>query len=275
MARLVVVSDTHLSPGDAPASAHWDAVVAHVAEARPDLVLHAGDVTLDGANEASHLNEGRRQLDRLGAPWRAVPGNHDIGDTPPTAGGGDAAVNDSRRRSWTDHIGAPWWSTRLDGWALLGVDIQIMGSGLDAEAEQWKWLASTLSDAGTTTPVALVMHRPVAPSPQELIRAPRRFVSAVAAQRIEELSAGADVRLVLSGHVHQFLLDEKRRPCRVWAPTTWAVLPADRQPTYGVRRSGILSLTLLPGGGFGVERLEPRGMAQLTVGSDISDPYHS
>jgi hypothetical protein len=31
---------------------------------------------------AADLRHGRAQLDRLSAPWRAVPGNHDIGDNP-------------------------------------------------------------------------------------------------------------------------------------------------------------------------------------------------
>ncbi|HEX6420490.1 MAG TPA: metallophosphoesterase, partial [Acidimicrobiales bacterium] len=75
--RLLVVSDTHLSPRTPEADTNWDAVVRHVAATRPDLVVHAGDVSLDGALAPGDLDHARRRLDRLPVPWRAVPGNHD------------------------------------------------------------------------------------------------------------------------------------------------------------------------------------------------------
>ena len=42
--RLAIVSDTHLSSATPEADANWDAVVRHVDETRPDLVLHLGDL---------------------------------------------------------------------------------------------------------------------------------------------------------------------------------------------------------------------------------------
>jgi 3',5'-cyclic AMP phosphodiesterase CpdA len=81
-ARVILVSDTHLSASAPQAQANWDAVVGYVGACSPDLVIHLGDLSLDGASDAAGLRRGRTQLDRLPAPWHAVPGNHDIGDNP-------------------------------------------------------------------------------------------------------------------------------------------------------------------------------------------------
>jgi hypothetical protein len=90
-ARLILVSDTHLSASAPQAQANWDAVVGYVSACVPDLVIHLGDHSLDGAHHAAHLRYGRTQLDRLPTAWRAVPGNHDIGDNPwPGAPGSSA-----------------------------------------------------------------------------------------------------------------------------------------------------------------------------------------
>jgi predicted phosphodiesterase len=47
--RLVAVSDTHLSSRAPEGLANWAAVVRDVAATNADLIVHLGDVTLDGA----------------------------------------------------------------------------------------------------------------------------------------------------------------------------------------------------------------------------------
>jgi len=60
----------------------------------------------------------------------------------------------------------------------------------------------------------------------------------------------------------------------LWAPSTWAVLPDQVQPRLGEKRCGIVSLDLASGTSPEPVLVEPDGIAQLTVGSDIPDPYH-
>ncbi len=64
-ARVILVSDTHLSAAAPQAQANWDAVVSYVGACAPDLVIHLGDLSLDGAGNAVDLRHGRTQLDRL------------------------------------------------------------------------------------------------------------------------------------------------------------------------------------------------------------------
>jgi 3',5'-cyclic AMP phosphodiesterase CpdA len=163
--RVILVSDTHLSPAAPEAAANWDAVLRYVGANAPDVVIHLGDLTLDGAHNAGDLHYGRRQLDRLPVPWHAIPGNHDIGDNPWPGAPGDFTVDAGRCQRWLDIVGTDHWSV--------------------------------------------------------------------------------------------------------------TVLPDQVQPTLGAKRCGIVSLDLASGMSPEPLLVEPDGIAQLTVGTDIPDPYHS
>ncbi len=49
--RVVFVSDSHLSSRAAESDLNWSAVVRYIWSARPDLVVHVGDLSLDGAHD--------------------------------------------------------------------------------------------------------------------------------------------------------------------------------------------------------------------------------
>jgi 3',5'-cyclic AMP phosphodiesterase CpdA len=271
--RVILVSDTHLSPAAPEADANWDAVLRYVDATAPDLVIHLGDLSLDGAHDPGDLEHGRRQLDRLAVPWHAIPGNHDIGDNPWPGARAGSSVDASRHQRWLDTIGADHWSLTAGGWTLLAVNAQLLESGLAAEADQWAWLAEQLGrPAGRT---ALITHKPVAAGEAELAAAPPyRFWPPAARSALAELRRGDPVALVMSGHVHQRRVLRLDGTDHLWVPTTWAVLPDDRQPVLGAKRSGIVSLELASDRPAQPEFIEPEGIAQLTLLSDIPDPYH-
>ena len=58
---MILVSDTHLSPCAPEAQANWEAVLRSVSAAAPDLVIHLGDLSMDGAHDPDDLRYGRRQ----------------------------------------------------------------------------------------------------------------------------------------------------------------------------------------------------------------------
>ncbi len=271
--RVVVVSDSHLSPPAAEAGSNWSAVVRHVEDVRPDLVVHVGDLALDGQHDPGDLRHARRELDRLAAPWVAVPGNHDIGDNPLVGADPDDDVTADRRSHWLRHVGADHWAVELGGWRLLGLDAQLFGSGLAAEAEQWDFLQAELA---RSTRTILISHKPVTATAAELAAAPPfRFVPVPGRERLADRLDRGGVEVVLSGHVHQHRSYRLGSQRHVWAPTSWAVLPEAMQASIGAKRCGVLALEL-PDDGEGeavLNLVEPDGLAQLTLAENAFDPY--
>ncbi len=270
--RLILVSDTHLSPSAPEAQANWEAVLRYVAAAAPDLVIHLGDLTQDGARNADDLHHGRRQLDRLPAAWHAVPGNHDIGDNPWPGAPDGSAVDAGRQQRWLDIIGADHWSLMTEGWTLLAINAQLLGSGLEAEAAQWSWLEEQVRERGENQQIALLTHKPVTSTDAEGASSPPyRFLPAPGRDRLADLLRAP---LVISGHVHQYRLLRLGGTVHLWAPSTWAVLPDQAQPVLGAKRCGIVSLELAAGLPPQPQLIEPDGLAQLTLIRDVPDPYH-
>ena len=271
-ARVTIVSDTHVSTFAPEADTNWDAVLRYIEGAAPDLVIHVGDLSLDGANRVDDLHHARRQLDRLTVPWVAVPGNHDIGDNP----GSDKpkeAVTSERNERWRDIVGDDRWAIELDGWLLVGVNAQLFGSGLDEEAAQWAFVETQLArrDHGSTI---LILHKPVGVTDDELQTAhPHRYVPDPARQRLVDLVEEDHVPLVVSGHVHQYRRLDLHGAHHLWAPTTWAVLPEEIQQTIGLKRSGVVQLDLELDGTWDARLVEPEGLLQLTGLRDIPNRY--
>ena len=170
---MIVVSDTHLSPRAAEPEANWDAVLRYVTKAAPDLVIHLGDLSMDGAHDPADLEYARAQLDRLPVPWHAVPGNHDIGDNPSLSAPAGETVDAGRLQRWLDIVGPDRWSLTLNGWTMLGINAQLAGTGLAAETAQWSWLEQRLGEPGMSgQPVALLTHKPVTATAAEMAAAP-------------------------------------------------------------------------------------------------------
>jgi 3',5'-cyclic AMP phosphodiesterase CpdA len=269
-ASILVVSDSHLSVRAPEADANWAAVAA--VAGRFDLVLHVGDLTLDATQHPEDLPHARALLEALPAPWVAVPGNHDLGDNPSTAGG--PVITPDRRQRWSALIGPDHWSVEVGTWTIVGINAQLFGSGLEDERLQWAWLKECLAGVGSSRPIAFVTHKPLAASADELAQSPVfRFVPKPGRARLEALLDRVRCPVVLSGHVHQFRLLDHGGRRHVWAPTTWAVLPEALQRTVGRKASGAVSLQLGPDGEVSAAFEEVPRLRQLTIGEEIPDPY--
>ena len=264
--RVVQVSDSHLSPRAPFADEHWDAVVAHVAATQPDLVVHTGDISAFGDVDESDLRHARRRLGELPVPWVAVPGNHDIGDMAPTT----EPVDARRRARYTDVFGEARWHVPLGGWRLVGVDAQTLCSELAAAADEWSWLEAQLAPGD---PVALFLHRPLRPFRSDTADDPHRYISGRHRRRLSALLTGAGVRLVATGHVHQWWAGDLDGARHVWGPSTWAALPDAIQPEIGAKAVGIVEHELHPDGTVGSVIVQPAGVRDLRIGDDFPSPY--
>jgi hypothetical protein len=122
----------------------------------------------------------------------------------------------------------------------------------------------------------LITHKPVTATEEELAGSPAyRFLPPSARDRLRGRPGQTPLALVMSGHVHQYRLLRLDGTDHLWAPTTWAVLPDQVQPVLGMKRCGIVSLELTSDTSPESVLVEPDGIVQLTVGTDIPDPYRS
>jgi len=79
--RILHVTDTHHYPDNDSVARLVDQVNAETHTAKPDLVIHTGDVingyTRNPVTHREQLVDARQHLDRLTVPWKAVCHNHD------------------------------------------------------------------------------------------------------------------------------------------------------------------------------------------------------
>lgn len=217
MSRVVLLSDLHLSPTHGFFWENFCHVRDAINAAPPELVIVSGDLCINGPDSDAEMDFAGQALQGLDCPYRALPGNHDVGDEPP---GQDVhqLIDAARIARWNRVFASDRFDLRIGAWRLLGLDAQLFGSRLPEEQAQWEWLEECLLE--TAEPVALFLHKPLylenaaetEPTTASMTPAPRA--------RLLDLIARANVRLVVSGHLHSHrdvTVDGIRY---IWAPAT-------------------------------------------------------
>jgi 3',5'-cyclic AMP phosphodiesterase CpdA len=233
--RIIQISDTHLSPGKRHFVDNWAPLARWIAEQRPDLVIHTGDVTVDGAGVEEDLRYAAMLMADLGVRVRAVPGNHDIGD----AGDRAQPVNDERLQRWRAYFGPDRWLEDVESWRLIGLDALLLGSGEREEASQADWLEAAMNDAGDRR-IAWFLHRPLFLDRPDEGDTGYWSAKPQPRSRLMDLLQRRLVTLVASGHLHKardFVNDGTRY---IWAPASaFLVGPGmAAQPIPGENRLG-------------------------------------
>jgi 3',5'-cyclic AMP phosphodiesterase CpdA len=116
--RIIQISDTHLSRDKPHFADNWPPLAAWIAAQNPDLVIHTGDVTIDGADVEDDLRYAAELMRSLGVRFRAVPGNITTSATPDTPG------SRSRTRVWLAGGPISAWTggsrmSRVSAWSAL------------------------------------------------------------------------------------------------------------------------------------------------------------
>ena len=213
--RIVHISDTHLSPGKPHFSDNWPPLAAWIAAQQPDLVIHTGDVTVDGADVEDDLRHAAELMRALGVRFRAVPGNHDVGDAAHPA----QPVTDERLARWRTYFGLDRWVEDVEDIRLIGLDAMLFGSGKPEEAAQAAWLEMVMEDAEDRR-IAWFLHRPLFLDSPDEADTGYWSVKPKPRARLIELVRRHSVVLVASGHLHRandFRYDGTRY---LWAPAS-------------------------------------------------------
>ena len=235
---VVQVSDTHLSRTHGYFYDNWLAFLAEMETLAPDLVLHSGDLSFNAPDAPEDLDFAKSQMDRLRCEWLALPGNHDIGEPGehPRLG---QSVNAERLGHWARCFGADRFCRDLGEWRLIGINSELLGSGLPEENAQDAFLEQTLASAGAR-PIGLFLHKPlfVADPAQSDLRGSCLLPEPRA--RLLQYLADARVQFVASGHLHGYHRSRLSEIEIVWCPTTAFVDPGMTWPVEVSNRVGYL-----------------------------------
>ncbi len=244
MARVVQISDTHLSPGKRHFASNWEPLLAWVKSQKPDLVIHTGDVTVDGADVEEDMTYCAAALPALRAPVFCVPGNHDVGE----ANSPFQPVNGERIARWRRHFGPDYWSHDIDRWRLVGLNSLVLGSGDPEEERQFAWLERTFEEREGRR-VAWFMHQPLFVAVPEEGDTGYWGVKPAPRARLLKLIDRHEVALVASGHLHKANDHHVNGTRFIWGPSSGFVVGPDLQPEMaGEKRLGAVHYDFGPDG---------------------------
>jgi len=269
--RIAQISDTHLSLTKPYFVENFRGIAAALAVVKPDLVINTGDVSLDGANREEDLAAARGFHEALRLRWRAIPGNHDVGDNQEVASGDHHPVDTSRQEGWERHFGADWWRMDLPGWRLIAVNAQIIGSNLAAADVQESFIAEASAGAGARQ-IALFIHKPLCDKALDEAVVGGRFLNPAPRARLLKALGDRRPALVASGHTHQFRCSEIGGASHVWAPSTAFVIPDARQPRYGLKQVGYVEHRLHADGRHDSRFIAVDGARNLNI-ADFPEAY--
>jgi 3',5'-cyclic AMP phosphodiesterase CpdA len=231
--RIAQLSDAHLSPRFPRFEHNFDLVAEAVRDARPDLMIATGDLSLDGADEEEDLRHARSRHAAIGADWLALPGNHDVGDE--AVLGGRQPVNATRIARWRGVFGTHGWVRDVPGWRLIGLDTQSLGA-TGGEA-QWAMLEEAVAGAGARR-LALFQHKPLTEERLDDTAVNYWPVLPEARARLLALFGANRPGFVASGHVHQHRIHRADGLLQIWAPAIGFIVGDRWQKPVGSKRLG-------------------------------------
>jgi alkaline phosphatase D len=225
---VVQISDIHLNPADAEQRERFDVVWQSVQRQQPDIIIASGDVSEDGFKADGMFEQIKTLLDQTNAPVHVIPGNHDVGEPD-----GQMKVTDEYLDNWRNAFGNDRFAVQRNGWTLIGLNSQIVGSERPEEAEQLEWLDEQLAGADR---VAIFLHQPpYVHQPDESfgdmsdywgLRTPARF------DMLKRFNL-PQVKLIASGHVHWYRAFNVGARRHVWCPSTSFIVDDAKFPPDG------------------------------------------
>jgi 3',5'-cyclic AMP phosphodiesterase CpdA len=257
--RIALIADTHLSARSPECVANWHAARRAIARIAPDRTVHLGDITLDGQKHPEELAFAAQLVAQWPTAVHCLPGNHDMGDA-----SGESPLDPRLLATYKVSFGPDHWSITTAGWQLLGINAQLLGSGSPQEAAQWRWLEDRAASAEARAHTALFLHRPTVRLQAGESNRTGRYIASAACDRLLHGPLQQTLRLVVSGHTHQYLDVASAGVRHVWMPSSAFILPDDLQARIGEKVVGIGVLDF-SGDSVGFDLWCPDGMMRYDL----------
>jgi 3',5'-cyclic AMP phosphodiesterase CpdA len=242
--KIAVVADSHLAPDAHAFNRNWAAVKTFVEEARADLTVHLGDITVDGLADPAQFAHARAISSGWPTAIRYLPGNHDIGDNPPGPSVAPKQPLDRGRiADFRAAFGPDFWAVDAGTWRIMGLNAQLFGTESGGESEQWAWLTEEVTEA-RERPVILLVHKPLFQDSPADATPHQRYVPAAPRRSLLDLLSHVSLRAVLSGHAHQYRDRTVAGVRHIWVPSTAYYLPDEIQDRVGEKVTGLGLLEL-------------------------------
>ena len=244
--RIIQVSDTHISHLGGVGHRNAERLVDYLNQvAAPDLVVNTGDMVVLDPDAADDRDAAIRIHERIHAPLRVLPGNHDVGEcaAEPWRGIGVSSQRvQGFRSAWGSDRFVLFGSAAHDAqeWAFVGINSELCSSGLPEEHEQWTWLEEVAAAAAGRS-VMLFLHKPLV-----IDDGTRENITLTAAARERILSTFRDTDLCVTanGHVHRYRCTAVADIIAVWAPSLAFSTPAEPQLKFGPGTAGIVEYSI-------------------------------
>ena len=227
--RIAFLSDTHVNlrtnePGT-DYNRRFDEAIAEVNAAKVDLVLIAGDLTDGGKREQMELF--KQKAKQLKAPVLFVPGNHDVG----MVGNGETktSITPGKVKLFEQALGPNWFVQEKAGVRVVGINSCLFASGFKEEEDQWKFLEKEMAGPHKK-PTLLLEHYPLFIKSVDEPRVGTWNVQPEQRKRLLALLRQAQVRAVLSGHLHYPITNRLDGILFLGNTTTAFGLPRGKQP---------------------------------------------
>ncbi len=231
--KIIQITDTHFSPEKQHFNGNWAPLLNWIETTGADLVVHTGDLTIDGADKEADITFCMDLMRQATIPMLIVPGNHDVGHLP----GSDQPVNAERLQRWRTLAGDDRWVEDTNGWRFVGVNSLLLGHEDDEEENQFEWLR-TVFEARAGRRLALFAHKPLFVDDPHEGDTGYWGVRPAQRKRLYDLIAAHDVALFASGHLHWAWQGRLENTALIWGPSAAFVIDKLEREMPGERLVG-------------------------------------
>ncbi len=216
-------------------SQRWQVARQQIINSEPELLILGGDMTRDGVTHRGELEQIKADLDQLGFPYHAIPGNHETGGK--LSPGSPDAIQHDYVRLYRSVFGPDMWSFVHRDVRFSGFNSFLAGSGLPEEDVFWDWFEMQVDQPRVAhhvwfTHAALFADRLHEPNwdPKNDRAAWYFTIDEPHCSRMLEVFKKTGAELVISGHIHCRRVVEREGITFFFAPSTAFGSWGDRWP---------------------------------------------